>query len=107
MQEYCEQEFSLEMQNKELKYLVLVIYDISNDKRRRKFSKYLQGFGFRVQRSSFEAVISKKLYEKILQGIPELIKEDDNVRVYKLLGQGNVKIYGNTDYVNDDDVLII
>lgn len=107
MQEYCEQDFSLEMQDKELKYLVLVIYDISNDKRRRKFSKYLQSFGFRVQRSSFEAVINKKLYEKILQGIPKLIKEDDNVRVYKLLGQGNVKIYGNTDYVNDDDVLII
>ena len=34
-------------QNK--KYLVVIIYDISDNKRRVKLSKYLQGFGFRVQ----------------------------------------------------------
>ena len=43
------------------KYLMIIIYDISDNKRRAKLSKYLQGFGFRVQRSAFEAILEENL----------------------------------------------
>jgi CRISPR-associated protein Cas2 len=36
---------------------VLVIYDIIKNKTRNKFAKVLQGYGFRVQKSAFEAII--------------------------------------------------
>lgn len=34
--------------------MIIVSYDISNDKRRTKFSKYLMKFGHRIQYSVFE-----------------------------------------------------
>ena len=40
--------------------MLLISYDISNDKIRTKFAKYLSKFGFRLQYSVFE--ISNRLY---------------------------------------------
>ena len=44
--------------------LILIIYDVVNDKRRNKLAKYLSGYGNRVQKSAFEAKITTKKYEK-------------------------------------------
>ena len=49
----------------ELKYRVLIIYDITDDKHRLKLSKYLSSFGSRVQKSAFEAKLNKKQYIKL------------------------------------------
>lgn len=92
-------------QNK--KYLVVIIYDISDNKRRVKLSKYLQGFGFRVQRSAFEAIIDKKTYNKLIKGIPKLISTEDNVKAYKLIGSGEVMSWGKAKDVEDEEVIII
>ncbi|MBD2319598.1 CRISPR-associated endonuclease Cas2 [Phormidium tenue] len=63
--------------------LVLVVYDIADDKRRLKLSNFLEGHGRRVQESVFECFISlddmKKLHVKIKKRVkPEV----DNVRLY-------------------------
>jgi CRISPR-associated protein Cas2 len=63
--------------------LVLVVYDIADDKRRLKLSNFLEGHGRRVQESVFECFVSleemKKLHEKIKKRVkPEV----DNVRLY-------------------------
>ena len=42
---------------------VLIIYDIISNKSRNKFSKLLLGYGFRIQKSAFEAVITKNINE--------------------------------------------
>ena len=55
------------------KVYVLVIYDIVNNKRRVAFAKKMEGYGFRVQKSAFEALISEMLYRKLLQEIPQCI----------------------------------
>jgi CRISPR-associated protein Cas2 len=60
--------------------LVLVVYDISDDRRRLKLSTFLEGYGRRVQESVFECFIDlnemKKLYCRIQKKVkPEL----DNV----------------------------
>ena len=41
------------------KVFVLIIYDISGNKKRLQLSKLLQGYGFRIQKSAFEAVVAR------------------------------------------------
>ena len=41
-------------QHNDNKKLILVIYDIVSDKRRTKFVKFVEKYGFRVQKSAFE-----------------------------------------------------
>ena len=41
------------------RYFVLVIYDIVDNKKRLKLSKYLLGYVIRVQKSAFEMMITK------------------------------------------------
>ena len=46
---------------------ILIIYDIVDNKRRTKFAKLLEGYGTRVQKSAFEAMLSQKSYEKLVK----------------------------------------
>jgi CRISPR-associated protein Cas2 len=95
-------------ENYDKKIFVLIIYDIVNNKRRTKFAKLLQGYGFRIQKSSFEAMIPRKVYRKLLEEIPKYINyEEDSVRVYRLYGQGQIVKYGIDDSVEPEDVIII
>ena len=48
------------------KKLVLIIYDIIDNKRRTKMVKLLESYGTRVQRSAFEALINRSQYSKLL-----------------------------------------
>ena len=63
--------------------LILVIYDIPNNKRRQKLSNFLEGYGRRVQRSAFECFLTlsemKKLYEQLTKLV---IPAEDDVRLY-------------------------
>ena len=63
--------------------LVIVVYDIPDNKRRKKLSDFLEGYGRRVQYSVFECFISldemKMIYEKIKKRVKS---EEDNVRLY-------------------------
>lgn len=71
------------------KLYVLIIYDIIDNKRRNHFAKEMSGYGFRVQKSAFEAMIPEHLFKSLLIKIPSLIDEQsDSVRVYKIRGRG-------------------
>ncbi|MFM7426916.1 MAG: CRISPR-associated endonuclease Cas2 [Elainella sp.] len=63
--------------------LVLIVYDIPDDKRRQKLATFLEGYGRRVQLSVFECFISlpemKQLYEKVKRRVKP---DEDNVRFY-------------------------
>ena len=63
--------------------LVLVVYDIPDDKRRTKLATFLEGYGRRVQYSVFECFMDlqemKRLYEKLKRRVKP---EEDNVRLY-------------------------
>ena len=49
--------FDIEEKPDNDKVFVLIIYDIVDNKRRLKLAKFLAGYGFRVQKSAFEAEI--------------------------------------------------
>lgn len=91
----------------ENRMLVLVIYDISDDKKRFKLVKFLQGFGFRVQKSAFEAMISKSVYRRLLQGLPEFISEEDSIRVYKIVGKKQVIEFGRKTKILEEEIIIV
>ena len=48
---------------------VLIIYDIVDNKRRNRFAREMNGYGFRVQKSAFEAMIPEHLFKKLLKKI--------------------------------------
>ena len=63
----------------------IVSYDIPNDKRRRKVSKLLEGYGRRAQYSVFECELDETKcgrLEKLL--LKEIDKEEDDIRFYPL-----------------------
>lgn len=85
-----------------------MIYDIVNNKRRTKFAKEMNGYGFRVQKSAFEALIDESLFVKLQRTIPKLIKEDeDSVRIYRMTGYGEVKLFGANTKIAPEEVMII
>lgn len=89
------------------KVFVLIIYDICENKKRLKLVRLLQGYGFRIQKSAFEAIITKKKYKKLLQELLFFKSSEDSIRVYKIIGKGQVINIGKeTDQEQEDIVLI-
>ena len=97
---------SMENSN-ELKYRVLIIYDITEDKPRIKLSKLLSSYGVRVQKCAFEASLNKKQYEKLIFELDRYVGREDSIRVYKLYDDSEVITYGKADAAIFDDVIIV
>lgn len=88
-------------------FLVVVIYDISDNKRRLKVSKILNGFGKRVQKSAFECIINKKQYDVLIKRLTKVISELDLLRVYRITGRADVKIWGDVVLTEFEDDIIV
>ena len=91
----------------ELKYRVLIIYDITEDRPRIKLSKLLSSYGVRVQKSAFEASLNKKQYEKLIFELDRYVGREDSIRMYKLYEDSEVITYGKADEAIFDDVIIV
>ena len=79
----------------ERRYIVLAIYDITDTKRRNKMVKCLEGYGLRVQKSAFEARLTKRQYEQLLQNASQRIEpETDSLRIYLLADHTSVRSWG-------------
>jgi len=87
--------------------LVLVIYDIIDNKKRLKFAKLLEGYGTRVQKSAFEARLTEKKYEKLMKEIPAFCSNEDSIRVYRIVGESHISSWGVKDIPEDDEDIII
>jgi CRISPR-associated protein Cas2 len=63
--------------------MVVVVYDIPDDKRRVKLSNFLEGYGRRIQLSVFECFISLDEMRHLHEKVKKLVKPaEDNVRFY-------------------------
>lgn len=67
----------------------------------------LLGYGFRIQKSAFEATITKKKYKELLNRLPAFVSEEDSIRVYKIIGQGQVTTFGKPSEREQEDVIVI
>ena len=55
------------------KFIVLIIYDIVDNKIRLKMVKCLERYGVRVQKSAFEALLNRKQYDAMIRQCSRLI----------------------------------
>lgn len=100
--------WNTEIRTEKKKLYILIIYDIVDNKRRVMFAKKMNGYGFRVQKTAFEAMITEKLYKKLLAEIPHMIdSKTDTVRVYKIRGNGEVSLFGLSPKIEDEEIIII
>ena len=53
-------------------------------------------------------MITENLYCKLIDEIPAMIdKEYDSVRVYKIRGSGEVSLFGMSNRITDEEVIIL
>jgi CRISPR-associated protein Cas2 len=91
----------------ERKFIVLMIYDIVDNKRRNKMVKCLEAYGVRVQKSAFEALLNRRQYEKMLRESSILIDEAvDSLRVYVLDDIIDVYTWGIGERKETDCVIL-
>ena len=103
MMVYEEDEFFVE---DERRYIVLVIYDISEDRRRARMVKCLERYGVRVQKSALEGFLSEKKYDRLIEAATRLIDpETDSLRIYLLANHTSVRSWGVGDR-HVEDVII-
>jgi len=99
------------MQNKERpgkqKYMVLVIYDIIDNRRRQRLAKLLKGYGYRIQKSAFECLLTNRKYLKLVDEIEKLKEDDDLIKVYKLHSDVEIRTYGDMKRVEEDEIIFI
>ena len=96
----------IEERNRTDKSLILLIYDIPDNKKRTKFSKFMESYGKRVQKSAFEMILDNKAYKKLLSAIPNYINDEDNIRVYKLRIEGEITSWGSGMTVPQEVIII-
>ena len=63
----------------------LITYDIEDNKRRKKVSDLLEGYGYRVNYSVFEFYLNKKELDEIVLQVKDILnKKKDSFRVYRV-----------------------
>lgn len=83
----------------------IVSYDISDDKRRRKISKYLGGWGNRIQESVFICKISNGDFTDFLNGFDDFINTKcDHVAIFRQCASCDkeMHILGEPFHVHED-----
>jgi CRISPR-associated protein Cas2 len=90
--------------------MLVIAYDIANDKLRTKFSKYLSKFGRRIQYSIFEIKNSSRLLKqiqiKIEHHFHKKFTQSDSIIVFDLSANCKISKFGYAQ--NDEkDLLII
>lgn len=87
----------------------LICYDIRLTKKRNKLSKWLSNYGVRIQKSVFEAYITKEDLDVLVSGAKQYVGEKDSLRVYALSQKAyktKIIIGVNTQLVTDGDIVI-
>ena len=66
------------------------------------------GYGFRIQKSAFEAMITKEKLKKLKSEIPQYIdKVEDSVKLYQIKGKAQVTSWGKQEEYEIEDVIIV
>ncbi len=92
--------------------MLLITYDISNDKVRTRFSSFLKKFGYRLQYSVYEIKNSDRILNLITAEIEKRYKKHfsgiDSVMIIRLSNKSTDKImkFGYAKNM-DDDILFL
>ena len=90
--------------------MVILSYDISNDKLRAKFAKFLCKFGYRIQYSVFELQNSDRILNNIITEIKvnfeKKFSEQDSVIIFYLSKSCKIIRMGYAKH-EDEDIIIV
>lgn len=92
--------------------MILISYDITNNKVRTKFSKFLEQYGDRVQLSVFKIQNSQRVLNNIIEEIEQIYKKKfsktDTVYVFQICKscESKIKKYGFAVH-EDQDVIYL
>ena len=91
--------------------MIIISYDISNDKKRTKFAKYLEKYGHRIQYSVFEIDNSTRILKNIQTDIDNrFMKEfdqNDSVYIFELSSKCKGSRYGYAKNEENDLKIIM
>ena len=90
----------------ERRCIVLVIYDITDDKGRTQMVRCLERYGVRVQKSAFEAFLTERRYNELIERTTRLIDpHTDSLRIYLLANHTSVRSWGVGDRHVEDIII--
>lgn len=90
--------------------LVVVSYDVADDRRRLKVMKAMKAFGDRVQLSVFECNFEHKEMQRMCARLSRAIKaEEDTVRIYRICEncKTQIRIMGRGVVSEDPELIIV
>ena len=89
------------------KFIVLVIYDVVDNKTRNHLVKCLERYGVRVQKSAFEALLNRKQYDVMMRRASRIINPvEDSLRVYILDDIINIYTWGIGERKEQDCIIL-
>lgn len=90
--------------------MIVISYDISDDKLRTKFSKYLSRFGHRLQYSVFEIDNSTRILNNIITDLKNkyerAFSQSDSVIIFKMSSSCEIIRYGYAKNDEKDFIII-
>lgn len=89
--------------------VIIVTYDISNNKTRTKFSKFLEQFGVRVQFSVYEIQSSKRVLDIVKTAIKarfkRLFEPGDSIYIFTT-DHSKTERYGSASLIDNDLIIL-
>lgn len=89
--------------------VIIIAYDITNDKLRTHFSKFLEKYGARVQFSVFEIQNSNRVLNIVLNAIERKFKKrfdaGDSIYIFKVSHKETIR-YGSASIIDNDLIII-
>jgi len=90
--------------------LIVVSYDVPDDRRRNRIAAALEDFGTRVQYSVFECRLDPEPLERLRQRLlREMSAAEDSVRIYRLCAEcaPRLEIHGRGKGTEDPEVYVL
>ena len=89
---------------------VVVVYDISDDRRRTRLHDVLKNFGTPVQYSVFECILDAKRLKQMKKAVRRVIKpRRDRVRLYYLCQSclAKTEVTSGPEVLHETDVILV
>ena len=90
--------------------MIIISYDIANDKKRAKFNRYIRKFGYMLQYSVYEIENSDRILNNIIADINnkwlKQFDQTDSVYIFQMSASCKITKYGYAKN-EDSDLLIV
>ena len=90
--------------------MIIVSYDIADDKKRAKFNKYIRKFGHMLQYSVYEIENSERILNNIVTDVNnkwlKQFDDSDSVYIFQLSSSCKILKYGYARH-EDEDLIIV